>query len=98
MKRASNAEQNGIGVTDIKVYKIKGAIAGSLKANVAVTFNDLLVVYFKLIEGKNGMFISWPNHSYKEGGKTKYRDDVYSLNKDFVDDLTDLIIEAYENA
>ena len=95
MKRASNAEKNGIGVTDIKVYKIK---SDSLKANVAVTFNDLLVVYFKLIEGKNGMFISWPNHSYKEGSKTKYRDDVYSLNKEFVDDLTDLIIEAYENA
>ena len=43
MKRASNAEKNGIGVTDIKVYKIKGALAGSLKANVAVTFNDLTI-------------------------------------------------------
>lgn len=94
MERASNAEMNGIGVTDIKVYKIKSDI---LKANVAVTFNDLLVVYMKLIEGKNGMFLSWPNHSYKDGGKTKYRDDVFSLNKEFVDDLTDLVIEAYES-
>lgn len=86
---------NGLEVTDIKVFKVK---ADSLKANVAVTFNKCLVVYVKLVEGKNGMFVSWPNHSYKEGKKTKYRDDVYMLQKDFVEGITEMVIEAYEEA
>lgn len=96
MKKAMNsASVNGLGITDIKVYKIK---ADTLKANVSITFNDVLVVYVKLIEGKNGMFLSWPNHSYKEGKKTKYRDDVYMLDKDFVETVTELVVEAYELA
>lgn len=93
---AKKSEVNGVGLTSIKVYKVKGA--GTLKANVALTFNDVIVIYVKLIEGSKGMFVSFPNHSYKEGKKTLYRDDCYLLDKAFLDSITDQVIEAYEEA
>ena len=93
---AKKSEVNGVGLTSVKVYKVKGA--DTLKANVALTFNDVIVIYVKLIEGSKGMFISFPNHSYKDGRKTKYRDDCYMLDKDFLDSITEQVIEAYEEA
>ena len=93
---AKKSEVNGVGLTSIKVYKVKGA--GTLKANIALTFNDLIVIYVKLIEGSKGMFVSFPNHSYKEGKKTLYRDDCYLLDKAFLETITDQVIEAYEEA
>lgn len=92
--KKTNLSYKDLTVTGIKVYKIdKGE---SLKANVALTFNELLVVYVKLIEGKNGCFLSFPNHSYKDGKKTVYRDDVYSLDKDYTEALLEYVMNAYE--
>lgn len=67
----------------------------SLKANAVITFNDMLVVRgFKVVEGKKGLFISKPSTQGKVG---IYYDSVYLLDPDLWDEITELIIEEYEN-
>ena len=48
----------------------------------------------KLVEGKNGTFISFPSKEV-DG---KYYDIAYIMNKEDVEALHEAIIEAYENA
>jgi len=48
----------------------------------------------KLVEGKNGTFVSFPSKEV-DG---KYYDIAYMMDKDDVDALHEAIIEAYENA
>lgn len=80
-------------ISNVQVYPIN---VKNLVANVSICFDDVLVVRCKLIEGKNGMFVSFPNHSYNDNGATKYADDVYIMDKEFVADVTEVVIIAYE--
>lgn len=68
---------------------------GNLKANVDITFNNLLVCKgFKIIEGKNGDFVTKPSSKGSDG---KYYDQVYLLSKDEWDEINDIIIEEFKN-
>ena len=88
-----NKENKKMKISNVQVYPIN---VNNLVANVSICFDDVLVVRCKLIEGKNGMFVSFPNHSYTDKGATKYADDVYIMDKEFVADVTDAVIAEYE--
>ena len=65
---------------------------GNLKAFASLTIEDKIVITgLKLVEGKNGMFINFPQ--YKSGDE--YKDIVYPLNKELRDKLTKLVISEY---
>ena len=82
-------------ITDVRVYPVEGNT--SVKANVSVTIDDAVVIYVKLINGKNGYFLSMPNHSYEdENGERIYKDDVYFLSRDYYDEVLDRIVEKLE--
>lgn len=82
-------------ITDIRIYKV--AKNDYLKANVSITFDDMLVVWCKLCSGRNGDYITFPSHSYENRkGELEWKDDVFPLTKEFREDITDAVIDSYE--
>ena len=80
----------------VKVFPIKNA--GTLKANVQLTIDDIIVINdIKLIEGEYGMFLSMPTRSYLDGKKQVFRDIVYFLDKEVKEKMLDEVLNAFEN-
>lgn len=62
-------------------------------------FDDVLVIRdIKLVDGKNGKFISFPSREYKDGDETKYFDEAFISDKDLKEQLFDKIKKAYKKA
>lgn len=79
-------------ITKVNIYKISGK--DSLKAFASINIDDELVVKnLKVVEGKKGLFVSYPAEKGNDG---EYYDQVYPLNKDTRDYISETIIEAYE--
>ena len=75
-----------------KVYLTKKEM-GNLKAFATITIEDKIVITgLKVVEGKNGLFISFPQYKDSNGD---YKDIVYPLNKDFRNNLTKLVLNEY---
>ncbi len=65
----------------------------SLKAICSINFEDLLVVHnVRLIEGKEGIFLSFPAKIKKSGN---FLDIVHPIDKKFREDLTQKVKERY---
>lgn len=63
------------------------------KAFVDLTLDDTLIIKgLTLVEGKNGLFLSFPSTKGKDG---KYYDSVYSLDKEWLELLQDACIKKY---
>lgn len=63
------------------------------KAFIDLTLDDTLVIKgLTLVDGKNGLFLSFPN---KKGKDKKYYNSVYSLNKEWTKSLQDACIKKY---
>lgn len=63
------------------------------KAFINLTLDDCLVVKgLTLVEGKDGLFLSFPSKKGKDG---KYYNDIYSLDKDWTKLLSDACIKKY---
>ena len=84
-------------ITSVRVYPVTGT--SNIVANASITIDDAIVIYCKVIEGKNGKFLSLPNHSYEnEDGERVYKDDVYFLSKEIMNDVLDMILDELEKA
>lgn len=57
--------------------------------------NTLVIKGLSLVEGKNGLFLSYPSTKGKDG---KYYNSVYSLDKDWNKKLEDVCIKKYKEA
>lgn len=63
------------------------------KAFVDLELDDTLVIKgLTLVEGKNGLFLSFPSTKGKNG---KYYNSVYSLDKEWNNNLQDACIKKY---
>lgn len=63
------------------------------KAFVDLTLDDTLIIKgLTLVEGKNGLFLSFPS---TKGKDRKYYDSVYSLDKEWLKLLQDACIKKY---
>lgn len=63
------------------------------KAFVDLELDDTLVIKgLTLVEGKNGLFLSFPSTKGKDG---KYYNSVYSLDKEWNETLQDACIKKY---
>jgi len=81
---------------DLKVKRIKPFDTDkSTKAFADVAINDaLLIRNLKVVEGKDGPFVSMPQeHSKKDN---KWYDSVRCLTKEVREDITDLVLAAYK--
>lgn len=81
-------------VTRVKIFEGRGNIL----ANMNITFDDCLAVNgIKVIEGKKGRFISFPQTSYEDGhGNTQYRDIVFPCTKEARAALDRVLMKKYE--
>ncbi|MDH5542720.1 MAG: septation regulator SpoVG [Nitrospinota bacterium] len=65
-----------------------------LKAYVSLTFEDALVIKdIKIVDGKNGLFVSMPSRRKKNG---KYQDIAHPINTDFRKMMEDRIFSEYK--
>lgn len=66
------------------------------KAFIDLKLDDTLIVKgLSLVEGKKGLFLSYPASKGKDG---KYYNSVYSLDKDWSKKLEDTCIRKYKEA
>ena len=90
---ASNASASSI-ITDIRIFMSVNK-KSKLLAVANVTFCDAFVVSnFKIMDGRNGLFVSMPSVKLSDG---KYKDTAYPITKEFRKVLNDSILKAFEN-
>lgn len=65
----------------------------STKAFIDLKLDDTLVIKgLTLVEGKKGLFVSFPSTKGKDG---KYYDSIYSLDKEWTQLLQDACVKKY---
>jgi len=75
----------------VKVYN--STFEGKIKAMVSVYFNDCFVIKgFKIIDGKNGLFIANPS---KKNGEGEFVDMAHPVTKEFREELYSKIRDEY---
>ena len=75
-----------------KVYLVKSN--GSLLANASIEIEGIVIKGFKIVEGRDNDFVSWPSQKGKDG---EYYDQVFALNKDIRKEVEDKILDEYDN-
>ena len=69
---------------------------GSLKAFCDLAIGDLLLIHgLRVIEGKNGLFVSMPRQQGKDG---KWYDQVAPLTKAAKTEVGRVVLDAYQQA
>ena len=82
-------------ISDIRIRLVEKEDS-KLKAVASITIDDCFVVHdIKVIEGKEGYFISMPSKKTPDG---EYKDIVHPINTETRETLSAQIIEAFKNA
>lgn len=68
---------------------------GNLRGFASVEFDEELVVTgIKLLEGSNGLFVGMPAQADSEG---EYHDIAFPVTKELRKEITEAVIESYED-
>lgn len=82
-------------ITDVRVRLVTKDDA-KLKAVASITIDECFVVHdIKIINGKDGLFISMPSRKTPEG---EYKDIVHPINTETREMIKEAIMKAYETA
>lgn len=82
-------------ISDVRVRLVKKD-ENRLKAVASITIDDCFVVHdIKVIDGKDGYFISMPSRKTPDG---EYKDIVHPINTETREQIKDAILAAYEVA
>lgn len=82
-------------ITDIRVRLVNNN-NDKLKAVASITIDDEIVVHdIKVINGKDGYFLSMPSRKTNEG---EFKDIVHPIKTEVREALKEKIIAAYEKA
>ncbi len=82
-------------ITDIRVRIVNNG-NDKLKAVASITIDDELVVHdIKVINGKDGYFLSMPSRKTNEG---EFKDIVHPIKTEVREMLKEKILAAYEEA
>lgn len=82
-------------ISDIRLRLVEKEDS-KLKAVASFTIDDCFVVHdIKVIEGKDGLFISMPSKKTPDG---EFKDIVHPINTETREDISNQILEAYKNA
>lgn len=80
-------------ITDVRVRIKEDA---KVKAIASVTFDECFVVHdIKILEGKEGMFVSMPRKQFSNG---EFKDIAHPLNSEFREEIKNAVFAAYEKA
>ncbi len=67
---------------------------GSLRAFCDIAVGEFFLIKgLRVVEGKNGLFVSMPRQQGKDG---KYYDNVVALNKDVKKETDRVVLQAYQ--
>ncbi|MBI3795025.1 MAG: septation regulator SpoVG [Nitrospinae bacterium] len=78
-------------ITEVVVRPVEDE---KLRAYVSLTIENALVIKdIKIVEGKNGLFVSMPSRRRKNG---KYQDIAHPINSDFRKTIEDHIFNEYK--
>ena len=82
-------------ITDIRIRLVPNEDS-KLKAVASITIDECFVVHdIKLIDGKEGLFMSMPSRKTPDG---EYKDIVHPINTETREAIRGAIMEAYEKA
>ena len=82
-------------ISDVRVRLVKKD-ENRLKAVASITIDECFVVHdIKLIDGKEGLFMSMPSRKTPDG---EYKDIVHPINTETREAIRGAIMEAYEKA
>jgi len=73
-----------------RIYKFDGD--SKLKAFVDVSLGGIVVKGLRVVSGSNGLVVGMPRHQGKDG---KWYDTVYPSTKEIKQELSDLVLAAY---
>lgn len=82
-------EGNAIQVS--RIYRVEGD--SNLKAFVDISLGGIVIKGLRIVNGAKGLFLGMPQHQGKDG---KWYPTVYPLTKEIQQQLTDLVLAAYE--
>ena len=74
-----------------KLFKNEGD--GNQKAYGSITLDDCFVVQIRVMEGKNGVFVSFPNRKLANG---EYKDVAFPITKEARQQIIDVVLGEYE--
>lgn len=82
-------------ISDVRIRIVKKD-DNKLKAVASITIDECFVVHdIKVIEGREGLFISMPSRKTPDG---EYKDIVHPINTETREQIRDAILVAYEKA
>ena len=81
-------------ITDVRIRTMEKE--GKMKAIAAITIDGVFVVHdIKVIEGKEGLFISMPNKKYPDGS---FKDIVHPNKSEIRKEIQDAVLASYNEA
>lgn len=82
-------------ITDVRIRLVTKEDS-KLKAVASITIDECFVVHdIKVVEGKEGYFISMPSKKTPDG---EYRDIVHPINTETREKIIEEVLKAYEKA
>jgi len=80
-------------ISDVRVRMVKSE-SSKIKASASITIDECFVVHdIKVINGKDGLFISMPSKKYAEG---EYKDIAHPIKTEMREQLIKVILNAFE--
>ncbi len=75
----------------VRLYRLEGE--SKIKAFADVSIGNFIIKGLKVLDGKNGLFLSMPREKSKDG---KWYDTVFPVTKEARKSLSDMVLEAYQ--
>ncbi|MCK4809938.1 MAG: SpoVG family protein [Candidatus Omnitrophica bacterium] len=76
----------------VRLYKFDGTGATKAICDISIA-DEFLVKGFRIVEGKNGLFVSVPSEPGKDG---KWYDNAFPLTAQTRESLNETVLSAYE--
>lgn len=82
-------------ITETRVYPLSNKDS-NLKAFASITIdNAVCITGIRIVEGKNGLFMSMPQSKDNDG---EYHDVVFPVTRDTREEIQNAVLDAYEDA
>lgn len=87
--------ENGLTITEIRIWPVRGPDASRVKAMTTITFNEAFRVNgCRIIEGAKGPFVSYPTE--KKPGSEYWISTGHPITRDASDKIQDAVIEHWK--
>lgn len=85
-------------VTKVRIDELKPSHSSVCAVCTVIIDNELAIHQIKVVRGKNGLFVTFPNNGAVSGqdGKVKYNDIVHPTTNEFRVAMVDAVLQAYK--